>query len=96
MILWLRKMAFVPNEDIRQELEIALDSKIVNKWNPTGKRYTVYQWDFMFIPSPIGSARYISSRLLFSRSGDFCIDLSGDNTAVSQQFLDIPDSGAIV
>lgn len=31
MILWLRKMAFVPNEDIRQELEIALDSKIVNK-----------------------------------------------------------------
>ena len=27
----LRKMAFVPNEDIRQELEIALDSKIVNK-----------------------------------------------------------------
>lgn len=26
-----RKMAFVPNEDIRQELEIALDSKIMNK-----------------------------------------------------------------
>ena len=32
----------------------------------------------------------------FSRSGDFCIDLSGDNTAVSQQFLDIPYTGAIV
>ena len=26
-----RKMAFAPNEDIRQELEIALNSKIVNK-----------------------------------------------------------------
>lgn len=91
-----RKMAFVPNEDIRQELEIALDSKIMNKWKSHWQKiYSMPVGLCLFHPQSVPSVIFHQD-FFFSGSGDFCIDLSGDNTAVSQQFLDIPDSGAIV